>query len=216
MSLYQLFRNLIPRLTRTQWGNTITDRDGNERDSGVNALAEEIAAMLSSTAPLTLDEPLRIVKNYTGTTFEVVTEPDVEAANDPLSVDAFGGVKLTLEDVRDAAVAAQDTADNALALAAAAEAKKTVFPGIVTVEGDGTQQINQVIYTTLYRVRIDTGSSLVEVNAYPYRSGSRTFPVNTRVIVHLVDNDRVVTPYLDSKTLVSTPSYYFVEPHTTG
>lgn len=209
MSLYKLFKNAIPRLTRTEWGSSITDRDGESRDTGVNDLAEELAAILASQAPIALDAPLQVIKNYTGTTFEVVTEPDVEAANDPLSVDAFGGVKLTVEDVRDAANDAQDTANTALALAK----QKTRFPGIIRQLGDGTTTAGR---TTLYTVEIDTGNALTDIKAYPFRNGSAALTVNTLVMCYRVDGDDVVSRYMQNRNLAAFPAYYFLELHTTA
>jgi len=62
-----LFGRLTARLGRTTWGAKI-----NDQDTGVNPLAQEISAMLSSDAPLEVTEPIRFIKKHSGPLFNIV------------------------------------------------------------------------------------------------------------------------------------------------
>ena len=70
MSLKALFGKAIARLGRQRWGAQIPTSDG-PRDTGVQALAEELASMFSDAGPIELKEPLTFVKKHTGPLFKV-------------------------------------------------------------------------------------------------------------------------------------------------
>jgi len=70
MSLKAFFGKAIARLGRQRWGAQIPTQDG-PRDTGVQELAEELAAMFSDAAPIELKEPLTFVKKHTGPLFHV-------------------------------------------------------------------------------------------------------------------------------------------------
>ena len=70
MSLKAFFGKAIARLGRQRWGAQIPTSDG-PRDTGVQELAEELAAMFSDAGPIELKEPLTFVKKHTGPLFKV-------------------------------------------------------------------------------------------------------------------------------------------------
>lgn len=70
MSLKALFGKAIARLSRQRWGAQIPTSDG-PRDTGVQALAEELAALLGDAGAIELKEPLTFVKKHTGPLFHV-------------------------------------------------------------------------------------------------------------------------------------------------
>lgn len=70
MSLKALFGKAVARLGRTRWGAKIPTADG-DRDTGVQALAEEIATLLGDGSPIELKEPLTFVKKHSGPLFHV-------------------------------------------------------------------------------------------------------------------------------------------------
>lgn len=70
MSLKALFGKAIARLGRQRWGAQIPTEDG-PRDTGVQALAEELAALLGDAGAIELKEPLTFVKKHTGPLFNV-------------------------------------------------------------------------------------------------------------------------------------------------
>lgn len=70
MSLKALFGKAVARLGRQRWGAQIPTNDG-PRDTGVQQLAEELAALLGDAGPIELKEPLTFVKKHTGPLFNV-------------------------------------------------------------------------------------------------------------------------------------------------
>lgn len=219
MSLYQLFRNAIPRLTRVKWGNQIADSDGQKHDTGVNELAEEIAGMFANRAPITLDEPLRVIKNYTGRTFEVVTEPDVEAANDPLSSEGPNEVRGSLDEVAELAEAAQEAAEEAAERAA--NPPKQLFVGEVVGVTREKIQTGGLPVDGNYRYTVEIGlhGEVTQVQAYRLKFDTEPVTANgTLVMVYPVAGDPVVEQFLTSvvrqffaSASVSLPDYFFVE-----
>lgn len=76
MSLGALFAAVAARLGRTTWGSKITGVDGVARDTGVNPLAQELIAMLSSDQPIEVREPIQFIKKHRGPLFDVVYGQD--------------------------------------------------------------------------------------------------------------------------------------------
>jgi len=76
MSLKSLFGKSLARLGRTTWGAKIRDREGIERDTGVNQLAQEIASLLGDARPLELTEPIQLVKKHSGPLFNIALGQD--------------------------------------------------------------------------------------------------------------------------------------------
>lgn len=85
MSYSALFQGLLARLKRRRWGVSIKpagDKPGDNKpavDTGVQAFADEVVAALGSDAPIVLDKPIRIRRNYTGPVFLILD--DTEAIN---------------------------------------------------------------------------------------------------------------------------------------
>lgn len=75
MSYRALFEGLLARLKRQRWGASIA-----KQDTGVQAFADEIVSALSSEAPITLNRPIKIKRNYVGPVF-VILDDDAEAIN---------------------------------------------------------------------------------------------------------------------------------------
>lgn len=72
MSMRALFAGVVSRLGRTKWGTKIKDFSGEERDTAVDQLAQEIAALLNSDGPIVLREPIQFIKKHGGPLFRVV------------------------------------------------------------------------------------------------------------------------------------------------
>ncbi|MBA4019206.1 MAG: hypothetical protein C0483_18730 [Pirellula sp.] len=74
MSLNAIFGRVAARLGRTTWGSKISGID-----TGVNPLAQEIAAMLTSNEPIEVRGPISFIKKHTGPLFRVVYGRDDES-----------------------------------------------------------------------------------------------------------------------------------------
>ena len=70
MSMHSLFGKAIARLGRTKWGTRVQTPSG-DRDTGVDPLAQEIMAALSSKEPIVVDGPIEIIKKHRGPLFNV-------------------------------------------------------------------------------------------------------------------------------------------------
>ena len=108
MSYRALFEGMLARLKRRRWGTLIHQQDAPQVDSGVQAFVDELAIALGSDAPIVLNHPIKIRRNYVGPVF-VILDDDANAIEyiaaggtqspnaDPLNKAAhvFDGVRIT-------------------------------------------------------------------------------------------------------------------------
>jgi hypothetical protein len=80
MSYRVLFEGILARLKRRRWGTSVKQPNGPSVDTGVQAFADEIVIALSSDAPIELNRPIRIRRNYVGPVF-IILDDDAEAIN---------------------------------------------------------------------------------------------------------------------------------------
>lgn len=78
MSYRALFEGILARLKRRRWGVSLQQPTGPAVDSGVQAFADEIVIALSSDAPIELQRPIKIRRNYVGPVF-VILDDEAEA-----------------------------------------------------------------------------------------------------------------------------------------
>lgn len=94
MSLRSLFRSAAVRLMREEWGAKIVDIEGDERDTGVQELAEELYAMILSEEPIELFEPIVLNNNTDG---PAIVIRQSATAKDPITVIDEDGNEETIQ-----------------------------------------------------------------------------------------------------------------------
>ena len=80
MSYRALFEGILARLKRRRWGTSLKQPGGSQVDSGVQAFVDELVIALGSDAPIELNRPIRIRRNYVGPVF-IILDDDAEAIN---------------------------------------------------------------------------------------------------------------------------------------
>lgn len=83
MSLKALFPGLASQLLGRNWGAQIEDKDGKVHDTGVQKLAETIAAALTDQKPVEIDRPIEIINKSGGPAIRIL---DASGSNQGLEV----------------------------------------------------------------------------------------------------------------------------------
>lgn len=78
MSYGTFFESILSRLKRKRWGVSIKQPSGPPIDSGVQAFVDELVTALGTDAPIVLNRPIKIKRNYVGPVF-LILDNDAEA-----------------------------------------------------------------------------------------------------------------------------------------